>query len=156
MWKLGTMVKDKVTGLRGMLTHFHFEGSTEMYDFEPRGLNPKTQEPVEGFWLTPDRVMGGIEISRPYLAEEVLGTVVEDLASGFKGTAVSSILHINGCLHIDIQPAGVVKETGAKIKRHNFDLRRLKGKAIKPMSEKEIEASTAKAPSPAPFPRLRD
>lgn len=156
MFKLGTVVRDSVTGLKGMLTHLQLEGDGPMYLFQPHGLNPKTQEPVDEFWIAPNRVLKGQQIREPYLARDVLGTEVEDAGSGFKGIAVAVVLHINGCIHIDVQPPGRVAETGARIKRHNFDIRRLKGNAIKPMSEVERAVDEQRRPSPAAFVRLRD
>src|SRR5438132_538386 len=82
-------------------------------------------------WLVGERVERGVMVEDPYLALDVLGTEVEDEASGFKGKAVASVLHINGCLHIDVQPSGILEETGTRIEPQNFDIRRLKGKAIK-------------------------
>src|SRR5688500_19852919 len=115
MLKLGTMVKDHVTGLKGMLTHANYEGGNYMYAFQPHGLNPKTQEPVDGCWIASDRIRGGVDIPTPAQFEDaisVLGSEVEDQGSGFKGIAVAAIMHISGCVHVDIQPPGVVKETG--------------------------------------------
>jgi hypothetical protein len=156
MFKLGTMVKDTVTGLEGMLTHLHVEGEGGhvLYNFQPRGLNPKTQEPVDDMWIAPNRIKGATEVPEsPQLSEamKALNTEVEDQASGFKGIAVAAILHINGCVHLDVQPPGVVAETGKAIKRNDFDIRRLKGKAIKPLTEAQYEKSVAASPSPAPF-----
>src|ERR1051325_7946972 len=158
MFKLGTMVTDNVTGLKGMLTHYHVEGDSQNYSFQPHGLNPKTQEPVEGMWIAPDRIRDGVESPVPSQfksAINVLGSEVQDQGSGFKGIAVAAILHISGCVHLDIQPPGVVKETGEPIKRHNFDIRRLKGKAVKQMSAAESEVHQEQRPSPAPMPKLR-
>lgn len=158
MFKLGTIVTDSVTGLEGMLTHLHVEGEASVYLFQPRGLNPKTQEPVDELWIAPDRICDGVEVPmNPQLTEalKALNTEVEDQASGFKGIAVAAILHINGCVHLDVQPSGTVAETGRVIKRHNFDTRRLTGQAITTMSEAERTRDEAARPSPAPFPRLR-
>lgn len=155
MWKLGTMVKDKVTGMRGMLTHLLSEGENRVYLFQPRGLNPETGEPIRSIWIDPDRVVDGQEVSDTYLALEVLGTEVEDKASGFKGTAVGTFLHINGCLHIDVQPSGTTKNGGV-IKRQDFDIRRMSGKAIKQLSDDELDQSKQRTPSPAPFIRPRE
>jgi len=150
MYKLGKPMKDKVTGLEGMLTHLQVEGKAGfmIYMFQPRGLNPETKQPVDCFWLTPDRIHGGIEVDEPYLARDVIGTEVEDMASGFRGTAVAAILHINGCLHIDVQPPGVVEKTGAKIKTHNFDIRRLQGERVPLLDDEALEKSKAATPSP--------
>ena len=155
MWKLGTMVKDKVTGMRGMLTHLMSEGDNRIYLFQPHGLDPETGEPIRSIWIDPDRVLNGQEVRDTYLALEVLGTEVEDEASGFKGTAVATYLHINGCLHIDVQPAGTTKNGGI-IKRQDFDIRRMRGKAIKFLSESDLDESKQRTPSPAPFTRPRE
>ena len=158
MFKLGTIVSDSVTGLTGMLTHLGVEGESRIYLFQPRGLNPKTQEPVSELWIAPDRVVDGIEVPvTPQLAEalQVLGTEVEDHASGFKGIAVAAVLHISGCVHLAVQPPGVLPETGTAIRRQDFDIRRLKGEAIKVMSEAERERDQVERPSPKPFPPIR-
>lgn len=60
MFKLGTPVKDNVTGLKGMLIHMMIEGDNVAYTFQPRGINPKTQQPVDEFWIDADRVNGGL------------------------------------------------------------------------------------------------
>ena len=154
MFKLGTMVKDSVTGLNGMLTHLQVEGDSWSYLFQPRGLSPKTGEPVEPVWIAADRICNGVEIEvTPELsgALNALGTEVEDQASGFKGIAVAAVFHISGCVHLDIQPRGVVAETGKTVARCNFDVRRLKGKSIKAMSEAERNEDQSARPSPAPF-----
>lgn len=128
IFKLGTIVQDSITGNKGMLTHLQRETGGELfYLFQPRGLSPKTGEPVDNYFITSARILGGEVIEAPYLGEDIIGTSVEDDATGFKGIASASILHINGCLHIEIQPTGTVKETGARIKPHEFDIRRLKG-----------------------------
>lgn len=156
MLKLGTTVYDVVTELEGMLTHFQIEGPSRMYVFQPRGLNPKTLEPLDTFWIDAGRVRHGIIVDAGWLPINLLGTQVEDQGSVVKGTAVALVLHTNGCVHFDVQPAGVVPSTGAKIARHNFDIRRLVGPAIKPQTDAEYEASTKRTPSPNNFPRLRD
>ncbi len=156
MFKLGTDVKDSVTGLKGMLTHARLEGDTLLYIFQPRALNPKTREPVEGFYIDKNRVVNGIDAPEPYLAREVLGSQVEDRASGYNGIAIASVLHINGCVHLEIQAQGVAPETFEKIKRQNIDIRQLKGKAIKQMTESEVVQSHTTTPSPMKMPARRD
>ena len=155
MIKLGTIVTDKVTGLEGMLTHLQTEmNGDRFYSFQPKGLDKKTLLPLDPIWVVEDRIEGGIEMNMPIEIEEkiddILGTEVEDKASGFKGTAICAVYHINGCLHVDIQPKGTNPETGKIIDRHNFDIRRLKGDAIEEKDEKEVEYSKVRFPSPAP------
>lgn len=149
MIKLNTDVKDTATGLKGRLTHMLIEhGGTTYYLFQPRGLTTKTREPLDGFWITPQRVKGGVEIPTPELPTEVLGTEVTDDASGFKGIAIGLKLHVNGCVHLDVQAPGLTAE-GERIKAQDFDIRRLSGKAIKKMTEQEQAESERKHPSPA-------
>ena len=149
MLKLGEMVKDKAMDVVGMLTHFTIQSDgSEWYNFQPKLLNKETGLPVKGTWLTKDRISGGVEISRPDLPLDVLGTIVTDEGTGFTGTCVSIALHINGCIHLNIQPKGLTK-TGDPIEFRDFDIRRCTGKAIKPMSEKELVKSEKKNPSPA-------
>src|SRR5688572_1954638 len=128
MFKLQTPMTDKATGLDGHLTHLQVEGGNRMYIFQPKGLTDEG-EPIDSFWISPDRVVGGEEIPDPYLGLEILGSIVKDKATGFEGMAVASVLHPNGCLHLDVQPAGKTK-SGKKVPRHNFDLRELEGEKI--------------------------
>jgi len=150
MIELGSIVTDTATGLSGMVTHLQIEMSgAQWLLFQPRGLNPKSLQPVDSIWLIEQRLTGGKRIAMPDLPTHVLGTQVEDEASGFAGMAVALQLHINGCVHVDVQPKGV-QDTGAPIKACNFDIRRLKGKAIKPLTKAQLKTSTRAHPSPAP------
>lgn len=152
MIKLGTPIKDKATGLDGMLIHMIVQtDGSRFYNFQPRGLNPENGQPVKRKWITADRVIGGIEIPEVDLPLNVLGTQVEDMASGFNGTAIAITLHINGCVHIDVQPKGIQKKTGDAMESHNFDIRLLKGKAIKALSDSERAKSEKENPSPTPM-----
>jgi hypothetical protein len=148
MIELGSEVEDKATGLKGMVTCLQIEMNKSVYyTFQPKGLNPKTGQPVEGMWLVEERLTGGARIDMPDLPVNVLGTIVEDKASGFKGLAVSLVYHLNGCVHFNIQPQGL-QETGAPIETHNFDIRRLTGEAIKPMTKEVKKADEKERPSP--------
>lgn len=149
MIALGSIVTDKVTGLTGMVTHLQVDmaGQRHML-FQPRGLNPKTGQPVKRHWLVESRLKGGKQVEEPKLPIEALGTEVEDLASGFKGTAVSLQLHISGCVHLEVQPKGMLKEDGAAVETVDFDIRRLKGKAIPKMTEEQREVEQKAKPSP--------
>lgn len=157
MYKLGVPMADGATGLDGMLTHLLIEGGgIMMYSFQPRGLNPETGEPVDSFWIDPTRVVRGTEIPELYLGRDLLGTEVEDTASGFKGVVVSTVLHINGCLHVDVQPQGVLAKTNTRVKPHNFDIRRLKGARVPQLTEDQLAKSHAATPSPEAVSRWLD
>jgi|SRR5882724_4374844 len=154
MIKLGSKVTDVVTGLSGMITQLQIEmNQNKYYLFQPRGLNPKDGSPVKRFWCVETRLQGGEIIPEPELPLEVLGTEVEDSASGFAGIASALCLHINGCVDVTVQPQGKLKETGEVVAAHDFDTRRLIGKAIKSMTSQEKEVSQKRNPSPENFTR---
>ena len=156
MYQLNAMVTDIGTGLLGMLTHLNIEmNQTRVYRFQPRGLNPETGAPVSALWIVPERIKGGITVPEPELPLQVLGTDVEDIATGFKGTATALVLHATGCLHIAIQPKGKLKSTGAPADGHDFDIRRVKGSALKPMTAKQVKKSQDKDPSPIEAPTYK-
>lgn len=147
--KLGSVVRDRATGLSGMFTHLQVElDGREFYNFQPKGLNPEDGQPVKRAWLVPERVKGAIKHVSVDLPLEVLGSQVEDEASGFAGMVTALTLHISGCVHVHVQPKGILPKTGATIEPHDFDIRRLKGSAIKAMTEAERDASQAARPSP--------
>ncbi|MEY2512023.1 MAG: hypothetical protein QOE26_2786 [Verrucomicrobiota bacterium] len=149
MIKLGSIVKDTASGLTGMLTHLQVEMNGNRYMlFQPHGLNPQTGQPVKVMWGVETRFQGGERVEEPKLPLEVLGTEVEDLASGFKGIATGCCLHITGCVHITVQPQGKLTETGGAVDPVEFDMRRLAGPAIKAMSEKARERDQQRKPSP--------
>lgn len=149
MIELGSFVTDIATGIEGMVTHLQIEmDGTEYLRFQPRGLNPKSGQPVDSMWLVEARLTGGTRISTPDLPLHILGTIVEDEASGFTGMAVNMILHINGCVHFNVQAKGQ-QDTGAPIEQCNFDVRRLKGEAITPMTKEEQKKDEKERPSPA-------
>ena len=87
--KLGTIVTDKVTGIDGMLTVLYIDmDESRQYAFQPSQLTPDTQTPVDMYWITGSRIVGG----EPYDAVipiEILGTIVEDKATKFKGTVIA-------------------------------------------------------------------
>jgi hypothetical protein len=149
MLKLGVQVTEKSTGLTGMLIHMQVQtNNNRFYNFQPRGLNPETGQPLKRRWCPSDRFEGGVEIPEKELPLEVLGTHVEDVASGFNGTATALTLHINGCVHVTIQPAGTQPKNGEIICENEFDIRLLKGDAIKPLTADERSASEKEKPSP--------
>lgn len=147
--KLGTTIKDRATGLEGQLIHlFIREDHSQLYSFQPRGLNKEDGQPVKRCWLTRNRIVS-FTTQETDLPLEVLGTKVEDTASGFAGTAVGLTLHISGCCHVEVQPAGVLPKTGGPIETGDFDIRRLKGPAIKATTEAQRDDDQKRKPSPA-------
>ena len=150
MIKLNSTVKDSATGMAGIVTTLHIEmDGSEVYFFQPTALNKKTRLPVDGVWAMPQRLSGGEIIARPTLPLEVLNTQVEDI-TGFKGTAVSLVLHATGCVHFNIQPAGR-DENGNAIAAQNFSILRLKGPAIKALTPEKVEAEKKTKPSPGHY-----
>jgi hypothetical protein len=105
MIKLGSKVTDIATGLKGMVTNLQIEMDGQRFvRFQPRSLNPETGEPVKGMWVVEARLKGGEIVEEPELPRGVLGTEVEDEATGFCGIATSICLHISGCVHVSVQP----------------------------------------------------
>lgn len=151
MFKLGVMVKDKVTGRDGVLTHCQLlpETGPAYYNFQPKGLNKETGEPLDHVWITPSRIAASRGTCTVDLPMEVLGTIVKDKASGYTGTAVHMIVHISGCVHFEVQAKGVLSKTGLTVKLQDFDILRLEGKAIPVLSEKQAEQEKKFRPSPA-------
>lgn len=146
--KLGTIVTDNITDMKGMLTIYETDMvGNEMYLFQPQALNPDTGQPVNVFIINSARIVGG-ELIDVELPIEVLGTEVEDLATKFKGVAVEMNYHINGCVHFNVKAKGRTKK-GSSIDAVNFDVRRLKGSAIKTLSAKALEQSKKNTPSPS-------
>lgn len=137
--KLGTIITDKVTDMKGMLTIMALDmGNNKNYLFQPAGLNPETKQPLDSYWTTEARILNGEKISID-LPMEILDTQVEDKATGFKGTAICLFYYLNGCVHVEVKPKGIIEKSGESIKAKEFDMRRLKGDAIKELNEEELE-----------------
>ena len=147
--KLGTKCRDTATELSGTLTHWVInQAGHVMYFFQPRGLDDAGQ-PVKKIFLPADRLKtkeGDFETVD--VPTEILGSDVEDSASGFKGKAVELIMHINGCFHIGIQPTGKSQKTNEAIDRYDFDLRQCIGEKIPRLTSEEKKKSTVQNPSP--------
>lgn len=149
--KLGSMTSDTATGMLGMLTHMNIGlDRTPVYIFQPNAISKETGHPVASFWLAAGRLECTLLVDVD-LPLEVLGTEVRDNASGFRGMAIGVTMHINGCVHIEIQAEGT-KKTGDKIDLLELDIRRLSGEAIKKMTEAEQADDEKQNPSPAPMP----
>lgn len=151
MIKLNLPVQDTANGDIGTLTHFQVEvGLARYYHFQPKGLSPETGEPVKGRWIPEGRVSGGKVVDDPAeLDLTLLGKAAKDKVTDFEGSITALTIHINGCLHAQIQPKGSQKN-GDYIPPHDFDIRRLVGKGIPVLSDEEQEKSQKKRPSPAP------
>jgi len=152
--KLGTIVTDTVTEQKGMLTIFCYDMNMNThYLFQPAGLNPKTKQPLDTIWINKARIEGAeqIEVELP---NNVMGTFVEDKATGFNGKVVQLFYYLNGCIHLDVKPKGVIDETGETIAPKEFDIRRLKGDAIKNLTEEELNESKKTKPSPESRPAM--
>lgn len=160
--KLGTECFDKATELQGTVTHWTLSmGGNINYFFQPRALDESGQ-PVDHLFLEEQRlsVKSGDweEVEVPLF--NLLGTIVEDKASGFKGMAVAFLRHINGCFHVFIQPSGLNEKTHSPIQKRDFDVRSCTSPLIEELSPEKLEESKKKTPSPSSFgsqfePRLK-
>lgn len=147
IFKLGQIATDTATKVKGTLTMALIDmNRSVMYSVQPKKLTDDGI-PVKAIWLAAARLEGGelIEVDLPL---DVLGTEVEDTATGFKGTAINLFLHHSGCVHVDVQPKGEAKD-GNPVESRDFYIWRLKGKAIPKQSEKQLEKQQLEKPSPA-------
>lgn len=146
--KTGQLVGDKVTKTKGMLTHIMINMDLQAsYIYQPHGLNPETKQPVDKIFIEKSRIINGVE-EEVDVPVQLLGTIAEDTASGFKGMIVGLVYHLDGCVHAEIKPEGVLESTGATIASCEFDLRRLKGKAINQLKNQEKKEDKKEIPSP--------
>lgn len=154
MFKLGGMVTDTASDMKGMITLMEIGMDfTHTYCFQPKGLDKETREPIKMHWIVPTRIKGGEVIPLPSdLPLHILGTQVEDTATGFKGTAIGLVLFMSGCIHVNIQPQGERDKNGGMVRCHDFDIRRLTGPAIKKMTDDQKEKDKKEKPSPMEIP----
>lgn len=151
--KLGTVCVDKATELKGTLTHWVLDmGYKVSYIFQPKGLDENGQPVPKLFLETPRLKVAEEDFEMIDVPFEVLGTIVTDRASGFKGMAVEFVRHVNGCFHVVIQPRGFSEKTRTAIQKCEFDLRQCTGPKIIELSQKELEDSKKACPSPADRP----
>ncbi|MFA5745160.1 MAG: hypothetical protein WC887_03030 [Candidatus Paceibacterota bacterium] len=136
--KFGTEYLDKATELKGTLTHWILNmGGEVQYLFRPKGLDEEGQ-PIKQLFLCAERLdVQENDFETVEVPFDILGTICTDKASGFTGMAVQFIRHINGCFHIQVQPAGMLK--GGPISNNDFDIRELTGDKIPVLTEKEKE-----------------
>lgn len=144
---LGSKAKDTVTGLNGIITHLVFLSQNSFqYTFVPEGLNKETNRPLYSHHMEPWRIEGK-EMEDIDVPVELIGTNAEEENSGFKGVIAALTVHVNKCVHAAIQPKELDKE-GEPVRDCDFDLRRLKGPAIKKMTKEELKTSHKEKPSP--------
>ena len=149
MIKLGSKAIDSVTGIKGTVMLFQYNlGGVLWYLLQPKGVNKETGLLFPSIWVNPYRLTDTTIVDEPDLPIEILGTQVEDVPTGFKGTAIGLILHMSGCLHVDIQPRGQLK-TGGPLPTMDTDIRRLKGRAITAMTERKKAQDKLEYPSPS-------
>lgn len=145
--QLGTMVKDKPSRTEGMLINAVIDMDQQVeYIYQPKGLSPKTGEPVDVIMVVSSRIEGGTmeEVDVPV---QYLGTDAQDIATGYTGTVINIVYHINGCMHIGIKPPGQNSE-GNTFATKEFDIRRVTGEVIKPLEGEALKESKVKTPSP--------
>lgn len=152
-YKLGHLITDSATLLKGMLTHMQIDsGRSRVYSFQPKGVDPETGASSKRTWITEDRIKNGIKVAVD-LPMEVLGTTAYDKASGFKGMITAITLHPSGCVHAVIQPKGTQKN-GSVIAAEDFDIRMLSGSKIPKLDEEQFKKETKKKPSPTSLPSV--
>ncbi len=118
------IVTDKATCLSGRLQTIQIEtNGCIYYSFVPVRLNPDTQLPNRAYWITAERIQKG-KTHEVELPLEIIGRDCKDVVSGVQGMAITMSLHINGCVHVDLQPSGATK-TGEPIERWNCSIRDL-------------------------------
>jgi hypothetical protein len=150
LFELGTIVTDSATGIKGALVSAQLLGDTAFYYLQPAALDPETGTPVHRVWIEAVRVSGGkmVETDLPIDFNAVLNTEVEDIITGLKGTVVGAYVMMNGCLHLRVQPHGVIRKNGAIKEVVEIDYRMLKGPKLKLMSKAALVKDRKARPSP--------
>lgn len=152
--KLGTKVKDIASKSDGMLTHFCYSPTSQLYIFQPNRINVETGHPVSAVLIDPSRIANPV-YEEADLPVSILGTDVKDKATGIKGRAIGIVYHMSGCVHIELQPEGQTI-TGGLVKPVEIDILRLEGKEIKKLTEAEVKQRQKEKPSPMAHPSVWD
>ncbi len=155
--ELNQLATDVATKTVGTLTGLIIDANHACsYLFQPHGVNKDDGQPRKSTWVPANRIANAKELLK---YEELpaplrlLGTEVEDVPTGFKGTAVMLIYHLSGCVHVEIQPVGLNK-TGETFAVANFDIRRLKGKEVPRLSKEDFDRSKKDKPGGPSLPGL--
>jgi len=155
--ELNQRATDVATKTVGTLTGLIIDANHSCtYLFQPHGLNKEDGQPRKSIWVPANRIAKAKELltyEELAVPLRLLGTEVEDVPTGFKGTAVMLIYHLSGCVHVEIQPVGLNK-TGETFATANFDIRRLKGKEVPKLSKEELDRSKKDTPGGPPLPGL--
>lgn len=153
LFKLNKKAKDTATKEEGTIVLCQIDGSRNVsYLLQKPGLNKETGEPLSSIW-TPSFRLEGVEEEDHELPLDILGSTVTDLPTGFTGFAESLILHVSGCLHVNVVPEHK-KQNGEDAPSQNFALNRLIGLKI-PMTEEQREEEKKTKPSPGKIPEKR-
>ncbi len=160
-------MKETTTGIKGQLLHaLVCRDNIITYMFQPVGLHPKWKVPNDPYAIFTTRIPKDMETETVELPMELLGQEVEDSITGFKGIASAFIIHPDRCVHVSVVPKGVNPETNNKWQEDEFDIRRLKGRAmdkllkdlnaenkklLKDSERNEAKAELKSAPSPSTF-----
>jgi hypothetical protein len=142
--KLGTAVTDRASGISGVITLASVDlGCAVRYYLQPRKSSLATGHPAPGLWLSPQRLSsdGRVPTVHLELPLGVLGNFVEDTLSEMKGMVIAIHVHLQGCVHVIIQPAGTTIDDVA-IGLYECDYRRIKDVPGHPAADK---------PSPMPL-----
>jgi hypothetical protein len=156
VFRLGDQFFDLATNVHGSITHLsiNMEGHVN-YIFQPTGLNKETRQPLATIVVERSRLqrvsqsgsqeVEEVEIEIPF---EVLGSQVTHDATGFTGTAILLVYHINGCFHVMIQPHERVPNTGELVKPRDFAYIACSGDQIRKLTAKEVQREKKDRPSP--------
>ncbi len=146
---LGKVYADRATAIKGTLTHWFVDMDHHVtYLLQPNALNSEGQ-PAKKILLGAKRLAhSDVDFEEIDVPTNILGTEVKHKLTAFTGMAIELAQHINGCLHICIQPKGLVASSGQPHKTSDFDIRECVGEQIPVLSQEEVKASHATTPSP--------
>ena len=147
--KLGTPVQDIATGIRGVLSLLRIQQDLRIdYLLQPSSLSEDDGLPLKQLWLVGERVKGGEFTARAF-PTAVLGADARDSVTGYRGVATAIYLYQSGCVHVELQPRGLIK--GNIIAPLDFYIGRIVSKALVEQTEEEKEVEKATHPSPGAF-----
>lgn len=144
--QLGSTTIDLATKKEVTVTHMNIDSSGAIqYYAQPKGLS-EDGRPLRPFMVTGSRIPDAPEtnIAAPM---DVIGSAVTDKASGYTGTAIGLFYHIDGCVHVVVQGDGMTSK-GEVVESQEFNILRLEGEEIEPLTDEEAEEERAARPSP--------
>ncbi len=147
--RLGESYVDRASGVEGVLTHWFCNLDFIVnYLFQPKGLNESGQ-PHEKIVICAGRLVHSDKhLEKVDAPLNVLGTLATEKISGFTGMVVGLDKHLNGCVHLTIQPKGLLPGKTGIVEDANFDIRGCEGEAIPVLTKEEQRVSEEKHPSP--------